>query len=646
MSTKDSKSRNLEASSTTFYPTLSPYPTASATPTASPWPTQTAEPTSVVDVRIQKFIEEGKEAAARARQARDGVSSSPAPTVSFFPTVTPIPTLTPYPTASSTPTISPFPSLTLEPTSNPDNNNQASSSEPTYFPTATPYPSQWDPTSSPWPTASATPTASPFPSLSPYPSTTWYPTASSTPTSTPLPSYLEPSAEPSSEGDDASSSPVSTDAPTTVPNNSNSDQPDDGGEAVVSSLGYSKSCEGATEQDLQSGTETELVFVYTVEATTDPNADEEIGTFFNALEIHLLDMAAQDTLQCDASQAFDVKVYRLSYSDTEPASETSACQKPEHVRSRSCWIVQTRMFVTTDALSAHVGKYAVLEDIQAQMNGEGLVTRTFPQLTFTSYLGPEPIGAGGEHGQVPPATQPPQEPPEETSGMLIGIVVGVLAFVGILALIVVCIYRRTDRSPKSTTSGSSTSRSRETENLAVHDDASEASSIEITELLSRSKARLKDVTVSSNAEEDFEQTVHRVSSPNRNDPRRRARNGRPEGRRRDASSVSSGSFSDMSTNSQGRRKKTAKEIAIEMVEKNRKSKRSSSRRKLETFEDEPPPSRVEFTKSSRPGGGGGGLRDSSASLFGDPFEAPQGYGNAGASSKQRQRRSGSSNRIV
>jgi hypothetical protein len=320
-------------------------------------------------------------------------------------------------------------------------------------PTASPYPSLSPyPTLTRYPTASPTPTASPFPTSSPNPSSTIYPTSSPTPTMSPFPT--------------SSPYPSSSPTPTASPFPTSKDEVEGPGAGSKNgnSVGYGHSCIRFQKGPQQI--EEKVVFTYMAEArTTSPD-------FLTEVEIHLLDHAVSEALECSIINSA-LHIYEIRYPDDEAASDATTCE-PTQSGSKACWILQTSMYITTDRSTKTMAKYTVLEDIQKQLNNENLLTDKFPDLSFTKYLGPDPVetsfsktedsnnsdSLGLEHGSV----------------LFYAIIAVSLAVASVFFFVALLIYSRRKKS-----SG-----------RFDGDDESEDGSIEITELLSKSRERLKE----------------------------------------------------------------------------------------------------------------------------------------------------------
>ena len=213
--------------------------------------------------------------------------------------------------------------------------------------------------------------------------------------------------------------------------------------------------------------DTLLIFLYLAESR---------GTssdFVTEMEKKLLDHASAAALECSDSSS--LKIYRLAFPADKTASDMTTCKK-SHRKSKSCWVLQTRIYVTSDRQSANLAKYTVLMDIQQQLNNENLVTTGFKDLTFTRYLGPDPVDSSA----IPIVSPTPQGSNSGGSSTLkwFSIVTAGLAVVALLGLFGLCIYVRRKRKA----AGSGIDREGKGELM-----------VEVTELLSRSKARLKEL---------------------------------------------------------------------------------------------------------------------------------------------------------
>jgi hypothetical protein len=404
------------------------------------------------------------------------------PTVSPYPTTSPWPSLTAYPTASATPTISPFPTGTPAPSqslaeSPAEQGNDVDGDDLAFYPTASPsfgneqvdgqniietlqpssildvlveeyianaHGSGSGPTMSPattshdglsispYPTASSTPTISPFPtginfpSSSPWPSFSFYPTASATPTVSPFP----------------------TDEDTTV--------------GKTSSLGYGHSC-----SDFEMGkqqVEEEIVFAYIAEART------VSVEFLNELELHLMDHAASEGLECSPDSA--LHIYNIRYPDNGAASDAVPC-KVSQSRSKACWLLRTKMWITTDRSTTSASRESVLTEMERGLNQGKLLTDTFFDLTFTKYLGPDPT----ETSSID-STSPVNGGATSASGNnnALYYTLGAVGLVLACAFLLSALFLRSTKWKNG-----------HADTLEPSDDGS----IEITELLSRSRQRLK-----------------------------------------------------------------------------------------------------------------------------------------------------------
>jgi len=139
----------------------------------------------------------------------------------------------------------------------------------------------------------------------------------------------------------------------------------------------------------------EVVFTYLAESTI------LSPTFLRELEVHLLDHAASEALQCTSDKAF--YIYEIKYPENKAASEIVTCQ-PSHPESNACWILRTTMLVTTDQFSKAAARHVVLSDLKAELNDEKLLNEGFKDISFSQYVGPDlmeifiPKITGGEHG--------------------------------------------------------------------------------------------------------------------------------------------------------------------------------------------------------------------------------------------------------
>jgi hypothetical protein len=418
--------------SASAWPTVTMYPTASGTPTQSPFPT--LEPSQ--KITVSGSISDSVRSSSTTLRSSisffsiviiDQGRKPGAITLTGPPSATFSPSNTFYPTASGTPTTSPFPT-----------NDGSTTVYPTASgtPTTSPFPT-FEGTSSPYPTASGTPTVSPYPS-------TFYPTASGTPTVSPFPSDAVSQA---------------------------------GLPALRSKYSYEKTCSEFVEGPGQ--VDTELVFTYLAESRGTSL------TFLTELEKQLLDHASA-ALACTNNSTLNI--YRLAFPADESASDATTCERV-HKDSESCWVLQTRILVTSDRGSASLAKNTVLVDLREQLDDEVLLTKSFKDLTFTEYLGPDPVDSTGMPiGLTPQASNAgsSNETLKYSAMVAVGLaVVTLLGFFGMLYHVRrkrnSVLLRNFDRGNKSTTED-----------------------VEVAELLSRSKKRLKDHPLTAGGGDSFE----------------------------------------------------------------------------------------------------------------------------------------------
>lgn len=429
----------------TPWPSLTPYPTASGTPTTSPFPTGTPSPTRYTEQQDDLVSIHAPSPQASTRSQQSPTPSSPVDQILDD-------IVTQYPTASPTPTSSPWPTFTFFPSEAPGNGvgrNVDSTPKPTsildvlvekYIRGGL------DPTASPTPTLSAYPTASPTPTTSPFP------TQSMAPTSSPWPTYV------------AAHNPTFSIYPTASPTPTTSPFPtsEDSASGSARSIGYGTSC-----SDFEKGPQQidqEVVFTYIAEAK------KYRTDFINELEIHLMDHTVAEALKCASESSF--AIYRIRYPDNEAASEATHCD-PTHTRSKACWILQTKMFVTTDRPFKESGKHSVLLDIQKQLNEGKLLTDTFQDLTFTKYLGPDPTEILFSQTTESEVNGTNSSSNSNSNNVALYVTIASVSMAVASVLLFVYMKRRSNR------------------NNTTLDERSD-DSIEITELLSKSRARIKD----------------------------------------------------------------------------------------------------------------------------------------------------------
>jgi hypothetical protein len=231
----------------------------------------------------------------------------------------------------------------------------------------------------------------------------------------------------------------------------------DSASSTVESAGYSQACD-----DFKEGPGYALehvVFTYLAESTISS------PTFLTEMEMHLLDHAAATALECAPESSFHI--YKIGYPEDSVASDATTCE-PSHPLSKACWIIQTTMIITTDPGDQLVAKNTVLNDIQGQLNDGSLLTKKFEDISYTQYLGPDPM-----------SNSLPEAPSEGGTSVLIFAVAAVaLAVVAVLFFVALIYYtRRKDRDKTHST---------------VFVDEPSDRSIEITELLSKSRNRLSE----------------------------------------------------------------------------------------------------------------------------------------------------------
>ena len=360
------------------------------------------------------------------------------------PSITFAPSSTAYPSASGTPTTSPLPTT--------------GESERSGYTSSTSIPS-----------ASGTPTTSPFPTLSWKPSQytalrSNYPTASGTPTTSPFPSSSQ--VPTISKVSTASPIPLATHSPTkyVATNTPNS------------TFGHQKACSNFVEGPDQ--VDTEVVFTYVAESR------ETSVDFLTELEVQLLDHAGTAVLECSDSSA--VKIYRLSFPTQEAASDATTCEMT-HVHSKSCWIMQTRIFVASDRESIAAAKYTVLNDIQKQLDDGNLLTTSFRDLTFTQYLGPNPVDYSGTTLSLPAGVV--RDGGSQALKWIATAAVG-LAVTALLGFFALLYYVRRKKGNAAAIV--------DLQGFCSGTNDKSDMSVEVIELLSRSKTRLKEHPIVAN----------------------------------------------------------------------------------------------------------------------------------------------------
>jgi hypothetical protein len=419
----------------TPWPSLTPYPTASATPTQSPFPTDAETSNTSAEKEKSPTQNNGrKEVNDNLVNDQQSKPSGPSDSLEWSPTVSPVPTATrlpsstPYPTASPTPTASPFP--TDASSTGEESSPMTSPISSKTFPTApttsekAPFPTNLNnydsKTTSPWPTYIYPVTFGP--------TKTWYPTASPTPTASPFPTEEESE---SLSGD---------------------------------SRGYGHSCHGF--EKAMEHVDEEIVFTYTAESKITSME------FVHELEIHLLDHASAEVLECAPDSP--LHVYQIRYAENDAASDVRSC-KTNQPESKACWILQTKMLITTDRSSKTMAKREVLEEIKSQLNHGKLWTDKFDDVTFTKYLGPELTEMSFSR------TTSPMNDPNGVNAKHVKMSyalasVALISAIFFVVIVLVLYFRRLKIRKK----------------LIDQKGESDDGSLEITELLSRSRLRLKE----------------------------------------------------------------------------------------------------------------------------------------------------------
>ena len=246
--------------------------------------------------------------------------------------------------------------------------------------------------------------------------------------------------------------------------------------ASNNTFGHQKTCINFVEGPDQ--VDTELVFTYVAESR---------GTsvdFLTELELQLLDHAGTAALECSDSSA--VKIYRLSFPTQEAASDATTCEMT-HTNSKSCWIMQTRIFVASDRESIAAAKYTVLNDIQKQLDNGNLLTTSFRDLTYTQYLGPNPVDSSGTTLTLPAGAV--RDGGSQTLKWIAIAAVG-LAVTSMLGFFFLLYYvRRKKRNIAAIV---------DLQGFCSGINDKTDMSVEVIELLSRSKTRLKEHPIVAN----------------------------------------------------------------------------------------------------------------------------------------------------
>ena len=238
--------------------------------------------------------------------------------------------------------------------------------------------------------------------------------------------------------------------------------------------------------------EEEILFTYIAEARTTSIE------FLNELEIHLMDHAASEALECTPDSS--IHIYKIRYPDNGAASDAVPCTTL-NPRSKACWMLQTKMWITTDRPDTLMSRESVLIEMEKGLNGGKLLTDTFRDLTYTKYLGPDP----SETSTVD-TTSPVNGSVSATgNNNALYYTLGVIGLVLASTLLLGALFVRVAKS-----------REKQNPNLEQSDDGS----IEITELLSRSRQRIKEGAAHfarrEGSQVDFEEAPPHTVSENEN----------------------------------------------------------------------------------------------------------------------------------
>eukprot|EP00546_Thalassionema_frauenfeldii_P015979 CAMPEP_0178897972 /NCGR_PEP_ID=MMETSP0786-20121207/2062_1 /TAXON_ID=186022 /ORGANISM="Thalassionema frauenfeldii, Strain CCMP 1798" /LENGTH=528 /DNA_ID=CAMNT_0020568619 /DNA_START=108 /DNA_END=1694 /DNA_ORIENTATION=- len=442
------------------------------------------------------------------------------------------------------------------------------------------------PTASPYPSMSPSPTSSRAPTTSDYPTT--FPTLSksSSPTISPSmpPKISNLASEPSTSPTTVSSiylaasktDPPSNVKPQNLANMNTQDKPD-------TTQGYGRGCPNF--EIYPESTHVEIVFTYLAESTMIS------PSFITNLEKLLLDHGASEALQCSPTSDYPFSIYEIKYPENKSASEIVTCE-PSHSESDSCWIMRTTMVVTTDQAFKTTAKLLVLSELKDKLNDGTTLTRNFPDIVFSQYLGPDlmdtfiPQVKGEEHG-IQSQSSIPFTP-------YAFIAAGACAFF-ILILICWCVCKRRRQASRRG--------SKLTSNGDVSDGySSDSDSVEIKELLAKSRKRLqsyKDNPIqessdseNSNSEENSMcSTEYRMSTKNE------------ESSERDMEIESRSSKSAASRNYKKTRVLSSSENAPD--KERSRSKKKNNKKKLQQNQDiercDAPREGLKSSKSSRRG---------------------------------------------
>ena len=146
------------------------------------------------------------------------------------------------------------------------------------------------------------------------------------------------------------------------------------------------------------------------------------------------------------------------------------------------------MACTTEESSSSVAKFTVLAEIQKQLDDGNLMTTAFPDLTFTKYLGPDPVESTFEKAintdTTTTTTTSTGQPPMHSSVFWMATLAAGLAIMSTLVFLSLLFYIRHKRQNG--------------------DAESESDSIETVELLDRSRRRLKELPTAGDDEVEDE----------------------------------------------------------------------------------------------------------------------------------------------
>ena len=212
--------------------------------------------------------------------------------------------------------------------------------------------------------------------------------------------------------------------------------------------------------------------------------------FLNELEIHLMDHAAAEALECSPTSA--IHIYKIRYPDNGAASDAVPCTR-SNPRSKACWMLQTKLWITTDRSDSLMSRESVLVEMEKGLNGGKLVTNAFHDLTYAKYLGPDPTETTALDTTSP--VNGSVSAPGNNNALYY-----TLGSIGLLvasAVLLIALYLRRAQL-----------RDRQTHCMEPSDDGS----IEIRELLSRSRQRIKEgaahLSQNDTRHVDFEDALH------------------------------------------------------------------------------------------------------------------------------------------